>query len=88
MNIFKEIYLGLTYHGELPQTAVSDNRHLYGRQGQKHLDETGAPGLLNQATGRDEYKASLSHKEQASSTDWNQQRQLAQLAAGRRPLST
>jgi len=83
MNIFQEVYLGLTYKGELPKTAVSDNQHLYGKQGKKHLDELGAPGLLNQATTHDEYKSVLTPQAQACNTQWSQQKQLAQLAAGR-----
>lgn len=84
MNIFKEVYLGLTYKGELPKTAVSDNEHLYGSQGKKHLDEAGAPGFLNGANTRDEYKTVLSKKEQASNLEWDQQKQLRQLSANRR----
>jgi hypothetical protein len=84
MNIFSEVILGMTHHGSLPQNAVSSNQHLYGSQGKKHLDEAGAPGLLNQANTHADYSSILSKKEHASNSQWNQQQQLAQFAAGRR----
>jgi hypothetical protein len=84
MNIFSEIITGLTYKGSLPANAVSSNEHLYGSQGKKHLDEPGAPGLLNQANTHSDYTNILSKKEHASNAQWNQQQQLAQMAANRR----
>ena len=84
MGFISDVITGLTYKGNLPQNAVSNNQHLYGVQGQKHLSEPGAPGCLNQATTRAEYTTILTKKEQASNTQWDQQRQLAHFAAGRR----
>lgn len=84
MGFISEVISGLTYKGNLPSTAVSSNQQLYGSQGKKHLDEPGAPGMLDQAQNRADYATILSRKEQASNTQWNQQQQLAQLAAGRR----
>ncbi len=83
MNILKEIYLGFKHNGAMPKTAVSDNENLYGKQGKKHLDEIGAPGLLNGADTRVDRRSVLTPKEQASNTEWNQQKQLAQMATRR-----
>jgi hypothetical protein len=84
VGFISEVISGFTYKGNLPQTAVSDNQHLYGKQGKAHLDEAGAPGFLDQANTRDEYRSILSPKQHASNAQWNQQQQLAQFAAGRR----
>ncbi len=83
MNIFKEVYLGLTHKGAMPQNAVSSNRDLYGNQGQKHLNEPGAPGFLDSATNRQDRRVVLTRQEQDSQADWDAQNKLKSLSQRR-----
>lgn len=83
MNIFKEITLGLTHKGALPRDAVSSNQNLYGHQGQKHLNESGAPEFLDSASNHQDFRLVLTRKEQDLQAQWDAQNRLRAFSQGR-----
>jgi len=67
-------------NGALPADAVSQNQHLYGSQGKKHLEDMNAAHLLDKASNAEAYKEILKPQQTACDNHQIAHNQLRRVA--------